>query len=119
VARISVAEAAPLCAACTAAFVDSGTPAEFETGHVTGAFHFGPGESAAGLAPRLGSFATVIVYDRDPHCGLADRVAAELAAAGVQGVRVLEGAWPEWMARGAPGESGACSPCQAVKAVAR
>ena len=113
------AKAALLCAACAAAFVDSGTPAEFEAGHVTGAFHLGPGERAAGLAPRLRSFATVIVYDRDPHCGLAGRVAAELAATGVQGVRVLEGAWPEWMARGAPGESGACTACEAVKAGAR
>ena len=55
----------------------------------------------------------VIVYDRDRDCAAADRVAAQLQALGLPDVRVLTGAWPEWMAKGGPGESGSCTLCTA------
>jgi 3-mercaptopyruvate sulfurtransferase SseA len=35
----------------------------------------------------------------------------QLQAQGLSDVRVLTGAWPEWLALGGPGESGACGLC--------
>jgi 3-mercaptopyruvate sulfurtransferase SseA len=114
VARISVQEAKPLCLACTAAFVDARSSGEYAAGHITGAVHLGPGEPAGDLLPRLRAAAAVIVYDRDRDCAAADRVATQLQAQGVREVRVLTGAWPEWLAGGGPGESGPCSLCSAA-----
>jgi 3-mercaptopyruvate sulfurtransferase SseA len=112
-ARISVEEAKPLCIACTATFVDARSAAEYAAGHVTGALHLAPGEPVAPLLAKLQSSSAVIVYDRDRQCADADQVAAVLAANGVRDVRVLTGAWPEWLASGGPGESGSCSLCAA------
>jgi 3-mercaptopyruvate sulfurtransferase SseA len=113
VARISVEEAKPLCLACTAAFVDARSAQEYAAGHVTGALHLAPGGSAESVLPKLLAAPAVIVYDRDRDCAAADQVATLLAAKGVRDVRVLTGAWPEWLAGGGPGESGACSLCTA------
>jgi 3-mercaptopyruvate sulfurtransferase SseA len=111
VPRISVAEAAPLCAACAAAFVDARGAGEFAAGHASGALHLPPGEIPLELLLGLERFRTVVVYDDDPASGRADQVATALVARGIAGVRVLAGAWPAWIAAGAPGESGACSTC--------
>ncbi|MGZ6124049.1 MAG: rhodanese-like domain-containing protein [Myxococcales bacterium] len=113
VARISVEEAKPLCLACAAAFVDARSAHEYEAGHVTGAFHLAPGEPVDPVLPKLRASPTVIVYDRDRDCAAADQVATRLQANGVRDVRVLTGAWPEWLAGGGPGESGSCSLCTA------
>jgi 3-mercaptopyruvate sulfurtransferase SseA len=113
VARISVADAKPLCIACTAAFVDARSAQEYAAGHVTGALHLAPGEPVNPLLPKLRSAPEVIVYDRDRDCAAADQVATALQANGVRDVRVLTGAWPEWLAKGGPGESGTCSLCTA------
>src|SRR5512141_2450583 len=95
VARISVAEAKPLCLACSAAFVDARSAQEYAAGHVTGALHLAPGEPAGPLLPALRASPTVIVYDRDRDCAAADQVAAALQGQGIRDVRVLTGAWPE------------------------
>lgn len=113
IARISVQEAKPLCVACAAAFVDARSAQEYEAGHITSAVHLGPGESVDPVLPALRPAAMVIVYDRDRDCAAADRVAAQLQALGLRDVRVLTGAWPEWMAKGGPGESGSCTVCTA------
>jgi rhodanese-related sulfurtransferase len=115
IARIAVEEAKPLCIACTAAFVDTRSAAEFAAGHVTGAVHLAPGEPPDPVLGKLREKGTVIVYDRDRECSAADQVAAGLQSRGFQDVRVLTGAWPEWLARGGPGESGACSLCTLEK----
>jgi 3-mercaptopyruvate sulfurtransferase SseA len=112
-ARISVEEAKPLCIACTATFVDARSAPEYAAGHVTGALHLAPGEPVAPLLAKLQSSPAVIVYDRDRECAAADQVAAVLKANGVRDVRILTGAWPEWLAGGGPGESGSCSLCTA------
>jgi 3-mercaptopyruvate sulfurtransferase SseA len=109
--RISVQEAAPMCAACSAAFVDARSAAEFTAGHVAGALHLAPGDPADVVLWRLSGFRTVIVYDRDPSCQQADAVAQALVAKGVPDVRVLTGAWPAWLEAGAPGASGPCALC--------
>lgn len=114
VARISVEQAKPLCLACTAAFVDARSAPEYAAGHVTGAVHLAPGEPVDPLLPALQASPTVIVYDRDRDCAAADQVATLLQARGIRDVRVLTGAWPEWLARGGPGESGTCSLCTAA-----
>ncbi|MFL5408134.1 MAG: rhodanese-like domain-containing protein [Myxococcales bacterium] len=109
--RISFTDAAPLCIACKASFVDARSAAEYAGGHVNGALHLAPGEDPALLLPQLRS--PVIVYDGDAACAVADKVAGELRALGVADVRVLSGAWPGWLAAGGPGESGACAVCGA------
>jgi 3-mercaptopyruvate sulfurtransferase SseA len=109
--RISVEEAAPMCAACTAAFVDARSAAEYAAGHATGALHLAPGDPPDLVLWRIAGMKTVIVYDRDPSCQQADAVAQELLARGVPNVRVLTGAWPAWLAAGAPGASGPCAAC--------
>jgi rhodanese-related sulfurtransferase len=114
VRRVTVEEAVPLCVACSAAFVDARSPDAYEVGHITNAFHLAPGEPADALLWQLSTFPTVVVYDGDPNCSQADRVARELIARGVKDVRVLTGAWPAWMAAGAPGTSGACPSCGAT-----
>jgi 3-mercaptopyruvate sulfurtransferase SseA len=113
--RISVEAAKPLCISCSAVFVDARSAAEYAAGHVTGAVHLPPGESIAPLLPKLRSRGTVIVYDRDRECAAADTLAAQLQAQGLPDVRVLTGAWPEWLANGGPGESGACDLCTLEK----
>jgi rhodanese-related sulfurtransferase len=109
--RISVEEAAPMCAACTAAFIDARSASEYAAGHVAGALHLQPGAPADLVLWRLSGFKTVIVYDRDPSCQQADEVAKALIAKGVPDVRVLTGAWPAWLAAGAPGAAGPCTLC--------
>lgn len=113
--RVGVDEARARCDACTAAFVDARTAAEYAAGHVTGALHLPPaghpGEAAAIAALR--EHATVIVYDGDYSCALADDVAARLRREGLRDVRVLEGAWPAWIGAGGAGESGLCPSCRA------
>jgi rhodanese-related sulfurtransferase len=111
VARVSVEVAKPLCLACTAVFVDARSAQEYGAGHITGALHLGPGEPLPPVLANLRAAQTVIVYDRDRDCAAADRVAVQLQAQGLRDVRVLTGAWPEWLARGGPGESGACGVC--------
>jgi 3-mercaptopyruvate sulfurtransferase SseA len=111
VARISVQDAKPLCIACTAAFVDARSAQEYAAGHVSGALHLAPGEPVDPLLAALRASPTVIVYDRDRACAAADQVAVQLQAQGLSDVRVLTGAWPEWLALGGPGESGACGLC--------
>jgi 3-mercaptopyruvate sulfurtransferase SseA len=113
VARISVQEAKPLCIACAAVFVDARSAHEYASGHVTGAVHLRPGDAVDALMPRLGAAPIVIVYDRDRECAAADQVAVALKDKGVRDVRVLTGAWADWLAAGGPGESGTCALCTA------
>jgi len=115
IARISVEAAQPLCVACTAVFVDARSGTEYATGHVTGALHLAPREPVEPLLPALRAAPTVVVYDRDRECAAANQVASTLLAHGVRDVRVLTGAWPEWLAKGGPGESGTCPRCTAEK----
>ena len=114
IARISVQEAKPLCIACTAAFVDARSAQEYASGHVTGALHLLPGDPVEPLLERLSAAPTVIVYDRDRECAGADQVATLLKAKGLRDVRVLTGAWSDWLAAGGPGESGSCALCTAT-----
>jgi rhodanese-related sulfurtransferase len=112
--RISAGEAAAMCSACTAGFVDARSARDYEAGHVPGAIHLPPvghPDEAAVLA-RLAALPAVIVYDDDRSCALAEGVARRLQQHGLREVRVLEGAWPAWVAAGGPGASGACHLCQ-------
>lgn len=111
--RITVAQAQPLCVQCTAAFVDARPEDEFTQGHVTSAFHLPPGDVPAGTLASLKGYATVVVYDGEPSGAMAEAVAMGLREMGVKDVRVLEGSWPEWAAKGGPGQSGPCPVCQA------
>ena len=112
--RIGVAEAATLCSTCAAGFVDARTARDYAAGHVSGAVHLPPAghpDEASALA-HLSTFHTVVVYDGEESCRLAESVARRLAAMGLRDVRVLQGSWQGWVAAGAPGASGACAACQ-------
>jgi len=111
VPRISVQDAAPMCVACSAGFVDARSAAEYGAGHVSGALHLAPGEVPLTALLELERFRTVVVYDGDPFSGRAEEVAQALRRRGLMDVRILAGAWPAWLAAGAPGESGACASC--------
>jgi rhodanese-related sulfurtransferase len=114
VPRITVEHAAPLCADCSAAFVDARTAEQYQAGHVSGALHLPPGDVPPEVLDTLKKFKTTIVYDDDASCILAEAVAMGLREMGVKDVRVLTGAWPAWASSGAPGASGACAACSAT-----
>jgi len=111
--RIHVEEAKTLCDACRAGFVDARTAAEYAAGHVSNAIHLPPvgHPSEAAAVAALRPYPLVVVYDGDYGCALADEVAERLARAGLPDVRVLEGAWPAWVAAGGAGTSGFCPEC--------
>jgi 3-mercaptopyruvate sulfurtransferase SseA len=113
VLRVGVEEAKALCAACAAAFVDARGARDFAAGHVTGAIHLPPvghAEEAAALSSLL-AHPTVVVYDGDASCRLAEGVARRIRGRGHGDVRVLTGSWSAWLAAGGPGTSGACAAC--------
>ncbi len=111
--RIGVEEAKALCGSCSVAFVDARGAGAFEAGHVPEAIHLPPAghPEEKAVVERLRGFPTVVVYDGENTCALADTVAERLSKAGLRDVRVLIGAWPAWLAAGGPGASGACSDC--------
>jgi 3-mercaptopyruvate sulfurtransferase SseA len=111
VPRISVSDAKPLCVACSAGFVDARGEEEFTQGHIAGALHLPPGDVPPQALEALRQHPTVVVYDGEPTGAMAEAVAMGLREMGVRDVRVLEGAWPAWMAAGGPGTSGACALC--------
>lgn len=111
--RISVPAAVPLCVACSAAFVDARSAVDFAAGHISGAVHVPPGPVPLQALLHLERFRTVVVYDGDPGGAQAEAVAGALRERGMTDVRVLAGTWTDWMAAGAPGESGPCGACSA------
>ena len=121
VTRISFREAEKLCSACAAAFVDARSASDYAAGHITNAIHLpasGHPDEAQALA-LLAGYGTVVVYDGDASCQLAEGVARRLQARGLRDVRVLSGAWPAWVAAGGPGASGTCSLCNHGEAAQR
>jgi 3-mercaptopyruvate sulfurtransferase SseA len=111
--RISVDEAKGLCTACLAGFVDARGPHEFAHGHIANAVHLPPaGHPDEGAAvAQLRTFPLVVVYDGEYSCAVADDVAARLKRAGLKDVRVLQGAWPGWVAAQGPAAAGICGVC--------
>jgi len=113
--RIGVDEAKGLCTACLAGFVDARGPHEFAHGHIQNAVHLpaaGHPDEAAVIA-QLRTYALVVVYDGDYSCAVADDVAGRLRRAGLPDVRVLQGAWPAWVAAQGPSAAGICGACGA------
>jgi 3-mercaptopyruvate sulfurtransferase SseA len=113
-ATISREQAASLCTACTAGFVDARPASDFARGHIPNALHLPPhGHVDEGRVVReLRRFGTVVVYDSGLGCNLAEAVAAHLKSEGLSDVRILSGAWPAWEQSNAPAESGACAACE-------
>lgn len=114
VARIGQADARNACQACSAAFVDARSENAFAAGHIPGALHLPPvgHEDEAAVLTRLRGQKTVVVYDDDVGCKLAEGVAERLRHSGLADVRVLEGSWGQWEASGGPAQSGACEICE-------
>jgi 3-mercaptopyruvate sulfurtransferase SseA len=116
VPRITVDQAKPLCAACSAAFVDARGEEEFARGHVSGALHLPPGDIPPPVLEQLRRSPTVVVYDGDPAGAMAEAVAMGLREMGVKDVRVLAGSWADWDAQGGAGASGPCVACSGPEA---
>ena len=111
--RISVDEAKGLCTACLAGFVDARGSHEFAHGHIANAVHLPPvghPDEAAAVA-QLRTYPLVVVYDGEYNCAVADDVAMRLRRAGLPDVRVLQGAWPGWVAAQGPASAGICGVC--------
>jgi len=119
-ARIGVEEAKGLCDACIAGFVDARGPHEFAHGHIANAVHLPPigHPDEAAVVAQLRTYALVVVYDGEYSCAVADDVAVRLRRAGLNDVRVLQGAWPAWVAGKGPASAGMCGVC-GLEALAR
>ena len=111
--RISQGEARSACDACTAAFVDARGENAFALGHIAGALHLPPSghPDESSTLDHLKGYKTVVVYDDDVGCRLAEGAARRLLAAGLTDVRVLDGNWSTWASSGGPAQSGACEEC--------
>ena len=111
--RISPAAAAGLCSDCNVSFVDARPASAFAQGHVAGAVHLPPAghQDERRRMSELAQKKTVVVYDDLSACNLAESVGQRLRQSGVADVRVLEGGWSGWQARGQPAASGACEIC--------
>ncbi len=111
--RITVEEAKGLCDACLAGFVDARGSHEYAHGHIQNALHLPPAghPDEAAVVAQLRTYPLVVVYDGEYSCAVADDVAGRLRRAGLQDVRVLQGAWPAWVAAKAPSAAGMCGVC--------
>ena len=112
-ARIGVEEAKGMCTACLAGFVDARGPHEFAHGHIANAVHLPPAghPDETAVIAQLRTYPLVVVYDGDYSCAVADDVAVRLRRAGLTDVRVLQGAWPAWVAGQGPSAAGICGVC--------
>src|SRR5512137_266922 len=112
-ARIGVEEAKGLCDACIAGFVDARGPHEFAHGHIANAVHLPPAghPDEAAVIAQLRTYPLVVVYDGEYSCAVADDVAGRLRRAGLNDVRVLQGAWPAWVSGQGPAAAGMCGVC--------
>jgi rhodanese-related sulfurtransferase len=112
-ARIGVEEAKGMCTACLAGFVDARGPHEFAHGHIANAVHLPPAghPDETSVIAQLRTYPLVVVYDGDYSCAVADDVAVRLRRAGLGDVRVLQGAWPAWVAGQGPSAAGICGVC--------
>ena len=118
--RMPLDEALAACEACTAGFVDARGAAAFAHGHITGAFHLPPeGFEGRKVLDELRGFDTLVVYDDQANCELAQGVADRLVAAGFRDVRVLDGNWTAWEAVRGPSQAGACEACEHRSALRR
>lgn len=111
--RIALDDAISRCEACSAGFVDARGAVAFAHGHITNAFHLPPEkhENVDALFEKLRGFSTLIVYDDDARCALAQGVADRLVVAGFTDVRVLDGNWSAWEAARGPAQAGVCETC--------
>jgi rhodanese-related sulfurtransferase len=111
--RIGVEDAKGLCTACLAGFVDARGAHDYAHGHIANAVHLPPAGHPDELSAiaQLRTYPLVVVYDGEYTCAVADDVAGRLRRAGLTDVRVLQGAWPAWVASKGPAEAGICGVC--------
>lgn len=100
---ISLPEAFKLHTKQGALFVDARENFDFIVGHIPGALNAPPGKGA-GVVGQLKAQPDrlIITYCSDPQCGLADKLATELAQAGLTNVRIMREGWLAWSNAGYP-----------------
>ena len=114
VSWIAPADAMELVGQPDAVFVDARPEEVFIRGHVAGALHvpMEHGTVADDVVGLLRSARTIVAYDDTAEeCARSTRLAGVLVAAGLSGVRVLEGGMPAWLEAGYPAEAGTCRLC--------
>jgi rhodanese-related sulfurtransferase len=82
-----------------ALFLDVRSPAEFERGHIEGAWNV-PANDFDREYPKVARFVAVapevVLYCESRRCTLAADVARRLQGLGVSRVRIFEGGWDAW-----------------------
>lgn len=86
-----------------AKLIDARTRAEFDAGHIPGAWNIElpqVSDKKDSIDPALARFKTLIVYGNDPGSGTARAMAKRLMRAGAKGVKMFAGGMAEWRGAG-------------------
>lgn len=96
-------------------FVDARSEEEYQSGHISGAFH-APMDAGvvddATIARLRGADRVVTYCDASDECARSMRLATLLVEAGFRDVHVLTGGFGAWTAAGLPSEAGTCRSCE-------
>jgi len=102
---ISLPEALNHFRARTALFLDARDDYEYAAGHIPGAWNVPTGKRADLPARLQGRTETLIIaYCSDAECAKAEKLAAELYAAGLTNIRIMREGWLAWSNAGFPAE---------------
>ena len=93
----------------TAFFLDARSPADFEAGHIAGAFNV-PAEAFdehfPQVAPILSPDRPLVVYCDGLECELSHHLADKLRERNFLNVRILRNGWTVWRTAGLPTQTG-------------
>ncbi|MGH9383103.1 MAG: rhodanese-like domain-containing protein [Vicinamibacterales bacterium] len=100
VPRITIDELKTLMAQRSVVVLDVRTPAEFAQGRIPGAININFTDVMGAADRFVNEKRTIVAYCACANEMTAARVAVDLAARGVPGVKALRGGWNEWLERG-------------------
>ena len=104
---IPLAEAFELWGSGAAFFLDARAPADYEAGHIAGAFNL-PAESFhehfMNVAPYLTPSSSIICYCDGVECDLSHHLAGMLRQQGYTNIHLLQNGWTVWRAAGYPSQ---------------
>lgn len=90
-------------------FVDARTPAEYEAGHISGAYLLNPSMFNGGIPAAVEFLAPsepIIVYCVGGACTDSDAVVIALESLGFESLHVFKAGYPAWVEAGLPVEDG-------------
>jgi rhodanese-related sulfurtransferase len=107
---LTLEQAQTLWSSGAAIFLDARAPADYQAGHIAGAFNL-PAEAFEAhypqVAPMLSFETLLVVYCDGVDCELSQRLADQLRQLGHRQVRQLHNGWTVWRTAGQPIETGA------------